>query len=115
MESALLLTYCLAIGIPLGLALWSKADRNPTSDRDKAEAENEGTPGAEIVEAIEALAIALRSRGDETMADHLQKALYRASTGTELRMGLRFAMQSIDRRKLQGDVALLIDAERLLS
>jgi hypothetical protein len=30
-------------------------------------------------------------------------------------MGLHFVIQSIDRRKLEGDVALLIKAERLIA
>jgi hypothetical protein len=115
MKSILLLTYCLAIGIPLGLAIWSKRKRTRIGDQANADAKSDCTPETEIVETIEALAIALRSRGDETMADNLLNAFYGASTGTELRMGLRYVMQSIDRRKLKSDVALLIRAERLLS
>jgi len=49
------------------------------------------------------------------MADDLLIAIYDASTETELRMGVRYVMRSIDRRKLKDDVALLMRAERLLS
>lgn len=115
MKIILLLTYCLAIGIPVGLALWSKPKRNRIGNQGNADAREDCTTGAEIVQAIEALATALRSRGEESKADHLLHALYGASTGAELRMSLRFVMQSINRRKLQGDVALLIRAEHLLS
>lgn len=115
MKSILLLTYCLAIGIPLGLALRAKPDPNRGGNRGNANVKSDCTSEAEIVQVIEALATALRSRGDETTADKLLHALYGASTGSELRMGLHFVIQSINRRTLEGDVALLIKAERLLS
>lgn len=115
MKSILLLMYCLAIGIPLGLALWAKPNRNRGGNQGNANVNSESTSEADIVQAIEALAIALRSCGDGTTADNLLNAIYGALTGTELRMGLHVVIQSINRRKLQGDVGLLIKAERLLS
>lgn len=115
MKSILLLTCCLAVGIPTGLAIWAKPNRNGGGNRGNADVKSDCTPEAEIVQAIEALALALRSRGDGATADNLLNALHGASTGIELRMGLHFVMQSINRRKLQGDVALLINAERILS
>jgi len=41
-----------------------------------ADAENDRTPGAEIVETTAALAVALHAGGDGTMADHLLNAVY---------------------------------------
>lgn len=112
----LLLACCLAVAVPLGLALRSRPQQNRTGDSDEAGAAvKDSTSEPDIVETVEALAAALRSHGDEATAEKLLDALYGAASSTELVMGLRFALRTIDRRKLHEDVALLMRAERLLS
>lgn len=117
MSSKLLpIAYCLAIAVPLGLALWPRPRRPRMGDAGTFRAAGEGcTPEPEIVETIEALALALRSRGDDATADQLLDALYGGATGTEVALGLRSVLRAVDRRTLQGDVVLLMRAERLLA
>jgi hypothetical protein len=116
MNSFLLLMYFLAVAIPLGLALWSQPRRARTSAGEApATAIQGGTPEPGIAETVDALVAALRARGDETTAEQLDRAFKGASTGGELVMGMRFVLGTIDRRKLQGDVSLLVRLERFLS
>ncbi|QOL48253.1 hypothetical protein [Massilia litorea] len=115
-DALLLLAYCLAIGVPLGLALLSRPRRKQSSAASGADAtDQKRTAEPDIVETITALAGALRSRGDEAAAEQLLDAFFGAATGTELVMGVRFVLRTIDRRKLGEDVALLMRVERLLA
>jgi hypothetical protein len=116
MNTFLLLTYFLAVAIPLRLALASRPPRKRTEDSDGVgAAAKDSLPEPGIGETVDALAAALRAGGDETTAEKLTHAFYGAATGGELTMGMRFVLGAIDRRKLQGDVNLLMRIERLLS
>jgi hypothetical protein len=115
MNASLPLLYFLAVAIPLGLALASRRHNGP-ENRDGADAAvRDPTLEPGIGETVDALVAALRARGDEAAAEKLDRAFYGASTGGELTMGLRCVLGAIDRRKLHGDVSLLMRLERLLS
>lgn len=115
-DALLLLVYCLGIGVPLGLVLRSRRGRNQSSDAsgDVARPQHRAAE-PDIAETVEALAAALRSRGDEAVAERLLDAFFGASTGTELVMGVLFVLGTIDRWKLGEDVALIMRIERLLA
>lgn len=112
----LVLAYGLAIPLPLSFALCSRPRRVRSGDAQDAQAAADTrTPEEVLVETVESLASALRGRGEKETAERLLNAFYGASTGSEMVMGLRWVLRGIDRRRLQGDVGLLMELERLLS
>lgn len=116
MNAFLLLMVVLAVAIPLGLALCSRPRRARTSLGEAPDASAEESRSApDIAKVVDALVAALRMRGDEAAAVQVDRAFYGAATGGELVMGMRSALDLIDRRTLQGDVGLLMRIERFLS
>lgn len=68
-----------------------------------------------ISELVDTLAARLQAVGDDALASMLLDGLHGAATGGELRMRLRHALRTVNRKQLGADVGLVMELERLLS
>ena len=68
-----------------------------------------------ISELVDTLATRLQAHGEDAQASMLLDGLYGAATGGEMRIRLRHALRTVNRKQLGTDVALVMELERLLS